>query len=268
MRGIRLIRKRWLGLFAGAVVLITALTLLLVVNGQGLPETRPQNFSVTYKAYIPEADLYEELVIAPLGSHYQYTYKTSVSRINFTLSQAELDAVYDTFRGAQFDRIPSADNDLTTDETGTLVALEAGRRTYVVVESPENAIPETWAGSWQFVRQAISSIRGREFQDQIIPITIQLDGSLIGAPLRLYLNREVLFDGEVDNEAILFAVNLDKIPGNYLLEAVVGQVYAQELTLNESSANTRYILAFAGNQLTLNGVPMELGEEEQGAASE
>lgn len=261
MRRMRLTGNRGLWLFAGSVVLITVITLWLVVNGQTLPETRPRNFSVTYKAYIPEAELYEELLIAPLGSYYQYTYKTSVSRINFTLSQAVLDDVYEAFRGAQFDRIPSGDNDLTINETGTLVELVAGRRTYVVVESPEYTVPETWAGSWQFVRQTISSVRGLEFQKQIIPITIQLDSSLIGAPLRLYLNREVLFEGEVDNEAILYAVTLDKIPGNYLLEAVVGQVYVQELSLSESSANTRYTLAFTGNELTLNGVPMQLVEE-------
>jgi hypothetical protein len=258
MRRIGLTGKRGLWLFAGSVVLITIVALFLIVNGQTLPETRPRNFSVTYKAYIPEAELYEELVIAPLGSYYQYTYKTSVSRINFTLSQAELDAVYDVFRGAQFDRIPSGDNDLTTNETGTLVELEAGRRTYVVVESPENVIPEAWAGSWQFVRQAIASIRGREFQDQAFPITIQLDSSLVGAPLRLYFNREVLFEGDVDSASASLAVTLEKIPGNYLLEAVVGPIYTQELTINES---TLYILAFTGNQLTLNGVPMQLVEE-------
>lgn len=261
MRRIELTGKRRLGLLVGGIILMTVITLFLVVNGQTLPETRPQNFSVTYKAYIPEAELYEEMVIAPLGSYYQYTYKTSVSRINFTLSQAELDDIYEVFRGAQFDRIPSGDNDLTIDETGTLVELEVGRRTYAVVESSENAVPETWAKSWQFVRQAVSSVRGREFLEQANPFTIQLDGSLIGVPLRLYLNREVLFEGEVDNEAIRFAVTLDKIPGNYLLEAMVGQVYVQELAISESSENTHYILAFTGNQLTLNGVPMQLVEE-------
>jgi hypothetical protein len=244
--------RLWFG--AAAFVLLTVIIWLVVVNSQELPATRPQSFRVTYHAFIPEAELYEEMVIAPLGSYYQYTYKTYTGRINFTLNEAELDAVYDVFTSTRFNRMPSGDDSLSRDETGTAVTLEAGRWEHTVIEAPESAIDEAWAGSWQFVRQAISAVRGREFQDQVVIVTFRFDGSLLGVPLNLYLNREVLFEGEIDADTLAIPIEVHKIPGNYLLEAVAGDLYSYELTLPEV---TDVVIAFQENGLTVNGQAMQ-----------
>lgn len=254
MKSIKWNRNRKLGLAAAAFVLLVIVLWLIVVNSLVLPDTRPASFRVTYQAFIPEAELYEEMVIAPLGSYYQYTYKTYTSRINFTLSEAELDDVYRVFQSVSFLRMPSDDRSLSRDETGTAITLEAGRWEHTVIESPESVFSESWASSWQFVRQAISAVRGREFQDQVIILTLQLDSSLIGAPLNLYLNREVLFEGEVDTAALAVPIEVYKIPGNYLLEAVVGDLYTYELTVPDV---TTLILAFQDNGLTVNGEAMQ-----------
>lgn len=246
-------RRHKLGLVAGFVLLVVVVW-VVVVNSQVLPATRPSSFRVTYQAFIPEAELYEEMVLAPLGSYYQYTYKTYTSRINFTLSEAELNDIYDVFQSTSFLRMPSDDNSLSREETGTAITLEAGRWEHTVIESPESTFPEAWADSWQFIRQAISSVRGREFMDQVVVITIQLDSSLIGAPLNLYLNREVLFEGEVDTAALAIPIEVYKIPGSYLLEATVGDLFAYELTLPDV---TSVILAFQDNGLTVNGEAMQ-----------
>lgn len=254
MKSIKWNRNRKLGLAAAAFILLVIVVWIIVVNSLVLPDTRPTSFRVTYQAFIPEAELYEEMVIAPLGSYYQYTYKTYTSRINFTLSEAELDDVYDVFQGTSFLRMPSEDKTLDREETGTAITLEAGRWEHTVIESPESVIPEAWADSWQFVRQAISAVRGREFQDQVVILTLQLDSSLVGAPLNLYFNREVLFEGEVDTAALAVPIEVYKIPGNYLLEAVVGDLFTYELTLPDV---TSVILAFQDNGLTVNGEAMQ-----------
>lgn len=238
--------------------MLTVAAFLLTMRRQSnLPETRPQNFTVTYKAYLPDIQLYEEIYFAPLGSYYQYSYKSATSRINFTLTQEELDAVYEIMRGSQFARLPLARRELTPDQSGTMIQLQVGRQTYTVIETADKGIPEGQASSWQFARQTIFAIRGREFQKQIIPFTILLDGNLIGTPLQLYLNREVLFDAEVTTEAVLSAIPIEKIPGDYLIEAAAGEVYSYRLTL---TSPVTLNLSWEANGLAINGEPMRVGE--------
>lgn len=249
-----------LWLFALGVILITVIILIIVTTGQELPETRPQSFSVTYKAYTPTVELYEDIVIAPLGSYYQYSYKNHVSRINFTLSEAELDAVYDIFRSSAFIRLPSVQDSLANGEAGTLVTLKAGRHEHTVVETPAAMIGEAWAGSWQFVRQAIFAVRGREFQDQAIPLSFQFDATLLGLPVSLYLNREQIFQGEIQTQFILVPFSVNKIPGDYLLEVSLGEaLYGYSITVPDV---IDFVVGYPNNQLTINNEPMYLEEPE------
>lgn len=249
-----------LWLFALAVILVTVITLFVVTIGRELPETRPQAFTVTYKAYTPDVDLYEEIVIAPLGSYYQYTYKNHVSRITFTLSAAELDAVYDVFRSASFIQMPSVQDNLASDEAGTLVDMDAGRWHHTVVETPAAMIGEAWSGSWQFVRQAIFAVRGREFNEQALPIGFQFDSSLMGLPLNLYINREQIFTGEIQPQFVLVPFSITKIPGDYLLEVALGDdLYGYSITIPET---IDFMIAYQNNQLTINNEPMVLEQPE------
>lgn len=249
-----------LWLFALAVIFLTVITLVIVTTGQELPETRPQSFSITYKAYTPAVELYEDIVIAPLGSYYQYSYKNHVSRINFTLSEAELDAVYDIFRSSAFIQLPSAQDSLASGEAGTLIMLKAGRHEHTVVETPTAIIGEAWAGSWQFVRQAIFAVRGREFQEQAIPLTFQFDATLLGLPVSLYLNREQIFQGEIQTQFILVPFSVNKIPGDYLLEVALGEaLYGYSITVPDV---IDFVVGYPNNQLTINSEPMHLEEPE------
>ena len=235
---------------------MTVVALYVVTIGRELPETRPQSFTVTYKAYTPDVNLYEEIVIAPLGSYYQYTYKNHVSRITFTLSTAELDAVYDIFRSSSFIQIPSLQDSLAAGEAGTLVSMDAGRWQNTVVETPAAMMGEAWSGSWQFVRQAIFAVRGREFNEQALPIGFQFDSSLMGLPLSLYINREQIFTGEIEPKFVLVPFSINKIPGDYLLEVALGDdLYGYSLTVPET---IDFTLAYQNNQLVVNNQPMVL----------
>ena len=245
-----------LWLFALGVILVTVVVLFVVTIGRELPKTRPQSFTITYKAYTPDVDLYEEIVIAPLGSYYQYTYKNHVSRINFTLSSAELDAVYDIFRSSSFIQMPSLQETLAADEAGTLVAMEAGRWQHTVVETPTAVMAEVWSDSWRFVRQAIFAVRGREFNEQALPLGFQFDSSLMGLPLSLYINREQIFTGEIEPKFVLVPFSISKIPGDYLLEVALGDnLYGYSLTVPEM---IDFTIAYQNNQLVVNNEPMVL----------
>ena len=115
-------RQHWL--FGGIIGIAVVVAILYVMaRYRSLPETRPQTFTATYRANIPQAELYEEMVIAFLGSYYQLTYQHYVSRINFTLTTEELDAVYAAFRTSSFSRIPTGQRSLAADEAGTYVSL-------------------------------------------------------------------------------------------------------------------------------------------------
>ncbi len=158
-----------------------------------LPDNRPDDLRLNYS--VDGGMLYysESIFISKDSCYYNINDGGAISRVNFNLTNAELDKLYMVFKENNFDEIDSYEQKVY-DRGGKNISLSwsAGKQT-AVNNSGMTFIKDSWHKEWNACVNAIEKIAKGEMEKQEKNYEIHFDSSLLGKEVHMQINRNIVF---------------------------------------------------------------------------
>ena len=198
-------------------------------DGSTLPDTRPDDIQFSYSQNGGMMYYSENIFISKDSCYYEINDGGAVTRVNFKLSDAEIDKLYVLFKDNSFDEIDSYEEKVY-DRGGESISLswKPGKRTSVS-NSGMNFIKESWHKEWNACTEAIEKIGKGEMEKQLKNYEIQFDKSLLGKEIYMQINRNVI----IPKSTLMSESNRDEFiskiimlsPGYHNASITVGKSY-------------------------------------------
>lgn len=198
-------------------------------DGSPLPNTRPDDIQFSYSQSGGMMYYSENIFISKDSCYYKINDGGAVTRVNFKLSDAEIDKLYVLFRDNSFDEIESYEEKVY-DRGGESISLswKPGKQTSVS-NSGMNFIKESWHKEWNACTEAIEKIGKGEMEKQLKNYEIQFDKSLLGKEIYMQINRDVI----IPKSTLMSESNRDEFiskiimlsPGYHNASITVGKSY-------------------------------------------
>ncbi len=175
------------------------LGLTVVGCGSRLPQERPFDMQIGYSFNGGMMMVGENISISTAESSQRIFNHLATIKVHYQLSEAELDALYATFRENKIDRIKSTE-EMVYDRGGDSVSISFGEERYRASDSGINFIKDQWQDEFGRLVGAVNRAAGAESTGSTQTIfTIQLDPSLESLNLTVQLQMEDTFLGLISD---------------------------------------------------------------------
>jgi hypothetical protein len=161
-------------------------------EGSPLPDTRPEDLRINYSVDGGMMHYGENIFISKDSCYYKINDGGAITRVNFKLTNAELDKLYMVLLENDFDEIDSYEQKVY-DRGGESISLNwsPGKHT-AVNNSGMTFIKESWHKEWNACTEAIEKIGKGEMEKQLMNYEIQFDKSLLGKEIYMQINRDII----------------------------------------------------------------------------
>ena len=151
-----------------------------------LPEALPGDLVVEIRSgggMLPDSS---STTIAASGCAYQAHHGSSAIEAHFTVTGAQLAALYHALRDNSFDRIQVHKTEVT-DRGGTTVSVSYGDQHVEISDAGMSFVDDDWRGRWDAVVHAIDDLTARGLESHRVTLTFTFDPSLAGATAEVTL---------------------------------------------------------------------------------
>jgi len=194
-----------------------------------LPDSRPEKLVIEY--HVSGGMMYysEALYISEDSSYYTVNDGGAISRINFKLSQTEMDNLYKVFSDNDFDRIKTYDEQVY-DRGGTSIYIRWGKNKYAAVSnSGMSFIKENWRKEWGSCENALEDIIKKQSEQGKKDYELRFDKSLFGKEINIYMHNEQVIPkstlmAEHDYDGHITKI-VKLMPGKHMLSFNLGKTY-------------------------------------------
>ncbi|HMQ99777.1 MAG TPA: hypothetical protein PKE39_12200 [Ignavibacteria bacterium] len=194
-----------------------------------LPDKRPDDIRFSYSQNGGMLYYSENIFISKDSCYYKINDGGSVTRVDFRLSDAELDKLYEIFKDNDFDEIDSYEEKVY-DRGGESISLnwKPGKHSSVS-NSGMNFIKDSWQKEWSACSNAIEKIGKEQMEKQKKDYIITFDGSLLGKEIYMQINRDVVVPksmlmSESDQESVIQKI-VRLSPGWHNASITIGKSY-------------------------------------------
>lgn len=198
-------------------------------DGSPLPNSRPDDIRFSYSQSGGMMYYSENIYISKDSCFYKINDGGAVTRVDFKLTDAELDKLYAVFKDNDFDEIDSYEEKVY-DRGGESISLswKPGKQTSVS-NSGMNFIKESWHKEWNACSNAIEKIGKNQMEKQKKEYIISFDKSLLGKEIYMQINRDVVVPkstlmSESDQESVIQKI-VRLSPGYHNASITVGKSY-------------------------------------------
>ncbi len=216
-----------------------------------LPENRPQNIRFSYSLSGGMMYYSENIFISKDSCFYSINFGGTVSRVNFKLSESELDKLYRVFVENRFDKIKTYE-EMVYDRGGESISLNWGKGNIArVSNSGITFVKDSWSAEWNACLRAMVTLAKDRMNEQLKTYEIKLDSSLFGKECYIQINQNIVFPkskliAERDDEKeIIKHVKLS--PGYHRASVTVGK-YSKGININADST-TALIISLENDSL-------------------
>lgn len=158
-----------------------------------LPEKRPDNITFSYSQSGGMMYYSENIYISKDSCFYKINDGGAISRVDFKLSDSELDKLYAVFRDNRFDEIDTFEEKVF-DRGGESIYLSWKPGKYAKISnSGMSFVQSSWSKEWNNCVNAIEKIGKDEMEKQLKNYEIIFDKSLYGKELYMQINRDIVF---------------------------------------------------------------------------
>lgn len=213
-----------------------------------LPDSRPADITFSYSQSGGMMYYSENIYISKDSCFYKINDGGAITRVDFKLSDSELDKLYAVFSDNRFDEIDTYEEKVY-DRGGESISLswKPGKHAKVS-NSGMNFVESSWSKEWNNCVNAIEKIAKGEMEKQLKNYEIIFDRSLHGKELYMQINRDVVFKkGKLISE-ISSDNNFVKIvmlsPGHHNASVTVDKSYN---TIKINSDSTKSLRLFMVN---------------------
>ena len=194
-----------------------------------LPEMRPENITFSYSQSGGMLYYSENIYISKDSCFYKINDGGAVTRVNFKLTDSELDKLYTVFYENDFDEIISYEEKVY-DRGGESISLswKPGKHSQVS-NSGMTFVKESWQKEWNNCVNAIEKIAKSEMEKQMKNYEIYFDNTLFGKEIYMQINRDVVFPKGIliseksNDEDFIKIISLS--PGFHNASITVGKSY-------------------------------------------
>ncbi|MCP4415199.1 MAG: hypothetical protein GY805_01160 [Chloroflexi bacterium] len=158
------------------------LSFLLVGCVSRLPKERPSDVRISYSFNGGMMNYGENISISADESWRRISNEMVRFEVHYQLAEAELDALYATFRENKIDRIRSRE-EMVYDRGGDSVSISYGEELYRASDSGLNFVTARWQDEFSRLVTAVNQAAGETTSSPQATFTIQLDSSI--QPLNL-----------------------------------------------------------------------------------
>lgn len=208
-----------------------------------LPDSRPDDIVFSYSLNGGMLYYSENIFISKDSCYYKINDGGAVSRVNFKLTNAEIDKLYMVFKENDFDEIDTYEEKVY-DRGGESISLswKPGKHTQVS-NSGMSFIKESWHKEWNACVNAIEKIGKGEMEKQEKNYDIRFDKSLVGKEIYMQINRDVVFPkskllNENSSEEVIIKI-IQLSPGYHNASVTIGKSYN---TIKINSDSTKGLL--------------------------
>lgn len=205
-----------------------------------LPSTRPDKLQISYSVSGGMMNYSERCFISADSCWYKYHYGEADSKINFKLTNEELDNLYKVFVDNKFYKI-STREEMVYDRGGTSMSVNwADGKRASVSNSGMSFVDKSWSSEWNACGNAIEKIIKEQKEKNSNDFIIHLDSSMYNNEVYVQLNFDALFP-----KANLFSkdnspsvpVKTKLMPGSHSLSVTCGKL-SKRFNVSADNANS------------------------------
>src|SRR5690606_2227506 len=142
-------------------------------------------FSLRYSSDGGMLPVGERLTLTAGTSTYEYYDRGNTTRVEFELTEQELNDLYQWLRENRFDRI-EVRTEQVYDRGGESISINFGTNHYSVSNAGISFVEEDWREEWGNVLGAVTDLMQRKLDEQRVTYTIVIDRTLTGETVSIY----------------------------------------------------------------------------------
>ncbi len=205
---------------SGGRVLLGALV-LGACGGTRLPEERPDDAVFVFTRNQGMFPAFETIRIEGTRGTFEEGYDGARRTLTFTVADGALDELYRVFRDQRFDRIRTYEEDDVYDRGGTSVALHVGGRSWSARNGGRTYVMSGWRDAYVATRVALYRVAMDALDGLRVPVTVWVDETLVGHPVRVAFNDHTVFESKAPLTAPV-AETVRELPGEVRVRATLG----------------------------------------------
>ncbi|MEO8666749.1 MAG: hypothetical protein ABI462_14755 [Ignavibacteria bacterium] len=159
------------------------------------PEKRPSDFTIVYSENGGMLDISETMFISKDSCYYEKNKYRNIVRVDFRLSDAALDSIYDEVVKNKFNEIETYSKKVY-DRGGNSISVSFGDTNFRVSNSGFSFIEKDWTEEYKSVMETVSRYAESEWEKKSSEFLITIENSVNDRVGYIMFDNFKVFDGE------------------------------------------------------------------------